>query len=458
MMKSILFIIPWKASLVGDADYVFAEYPERAPENVVSLATWLASKGVPVKIADMTRMLVEARGDVSAVLESLAAMCGDFRPDVVGLSFFTARFAAAAEIVSCLRAYYKTAPETAGTPLIIAGGVHPTLLPDVTYEYIDFDALMIGEGELSLLELLSGKPLDQIRGVCLKGQGKPVQADVVTDLDEIPFPDWSLVDKEFYSQPSRLISNVDLHRVMPVTFSRACMYRCNFCAHNSFLAARCHTPEYFVEMLHDVSRQCNVRHFLIQDSSVGSFKEKFKQVCRLLIEAGSPYRWWANLRVNQADEEFLTLMKDAGCSKVFFGFESGSQRMLDRMNKKITVEQCERAAEICHRIGLHFYSSYIVNYFGETEEDLQATEDLIRRTRPDSLAVNKFSPIPGSVDYDRIEETIRPMMTSIRAWTDLGMLLAPALFGDMEPERFEWWYRRLRDMKRIINSNEAHQE
>ena len=452
-MKSILFVIPWKASLVGDTEYVFSEYPERAPENVVGLASWLVAKGAPVRIADMTRMLVEARGDVAVALDMLSAICREFRPEVIGLSFFTARFAAAAEIVSHLRGYYGK-----DAPMIIAGGVHPTLLPDVTYDYVDFDALMIGEGELSLLDLLSGKPLEQIRGVYLKGLGTPGPAEVVMDLDELPFPDWSLVDKEFYSQPSRLISNVDLHRVMPVTFSRACMYRCNFCAHNSFLAARCHTPEYFVEMLHDVSRQCNVRHFLIQDSSVGSFKEKFKQVCRLLIESGSPYRWWANLRVNQADEEFLTLLKEAGCSKVFFGFESGSQRILDRMNKKITVEQCERAAEICHRIGLHFYSSYIVNYFGETEEDLEATEALIRRTMPDSLAVNKFSPIPGSVDYDRIEGDIRPMMTSLKAWTDLGMLLAPKLFGDMSPERFDYWYRRLRDMKRIINSNEAHQE
>lgn len=452
-MKSILFVIPWTWGLVGNADYDFADAPERAPENVVSLATYLKSQGARVAIADLTRELALCRGNVEECLSHLGEQCRLFNPDVIGLSFFTAHFEYAARIVGYLHSLYAGAE---CRPMIIAGGVHPTLLPKVTYEYIDFDALMVGEGEISLMQLLDGRPLHEIKGVFLPGQDKPEQADVLDDLDRLPFPDWNLVDKDFYSQPSHQISATQLHSVMPVTFGRGCRYRCNFCAHNSFLSARCHSPQYFVEMLDDVSRQCGVSTFIVQDSSVGSFKQQWAEVCRLLIDSGANYRWWANLRVNQADEEFLALMKKAGCIKLFFGFESGSSRILERMNKKITVEQCINVADMCHRLEIPFYSSYIINYFGETEDDLQATEELIMRTRPDSLAINRFSPIPGSVDYDSNEAAISPLLTDIHRWSILGMLAAPLLFGNMPAERFEYWNKRLKQLKYTINSHEGN--
>jgi len=406
------------------------------------LATYLKAQGANVEIADLNRTLAACKGNVEVCLKQLKQLCKKFNPDVIGLSFFTARFEFAADITSYLRSIF---PDR--SPLIIAGGVHPTLLPTITYEYINFDALVIGEGELPLMAILKDEPLKQIKGVFLPDQEKPVQADVIRDLDSLPFPDWNLVDKEFYAQPSYLISYTQLNRVMPVTFSRGCMYRCNFCAHNCFLSARCHSPEYFVEMMHYTSNQCDVNSFITQDSSIGNFKKEWSRVCELLISSGANYYWWANLRVNQIDEDFLSLMKQAGCSKIFFGFESGSQRILERMNKKITTEQCYYAAELCHKLDIPFYSSYIVNYFGEEEEDLRLTEEMIVRTHPTSLAINKFSPIPGSVDYDNNKELISPYLTSIQSWTDLGMLQSPRLFGNMSSDRFDYWYNRLRALK-----------
>lgn len=449
-MKSILFVIPWSALLVNNTEYDFTEAPERAPENLVNLATYLQINGCKVRIADMSCILISCNGSIPACLSRLGDICTEFQPDVIGLSFFTARFEFAANIVSYLYNFYKNLSR----PLFIAGGVHPTLLFQLTYDYIDFDALIIGEGEIPLLQLLQGTPLDKIKGIYLPNQRYITNADTISDLDELPFPNWDLIDKDFYTQPSHLISNARMDKVMPITFGRACMYRCNFCAHNSFLSARCHSPEYFIRMMQHVSMQCDVKSFLIQDSSIGNFKEQWKRVCKLLISVGSPYTWWANLRVNQVDEDFLVLMKDAGCVKLFFGFESGSQRILDSMNKHITVEQCINAASLCHKLDIRFYSSYIVNYFDETEEDLKATEQLIMITRPDSLAINKFSPIPGSVDYDKTKKKLEPLLTNMRSWTKLGMLLSPLLYGNMSEERFEWWYSYLKGLKKIINSNE----
>lgn len=448
-MKSILFVIPWAKKFVNNSNYVFADMPERAPENVVGLATYLRQNGVDVEIADMSYMLMLSQGDINKCLLMLWDACNRFSPDVIGLSFFTARFEYASTIVKYLRSRYQK-----DAPMIIAGGVHATLLPDVTFQYIDFDALMIGEGEMALLSLLQGKPLDAIDGVYLKGQVKKTRGSIVKNLDELPFPEWSLIDKDFYSQPCYFLSYSSLDKVMPITFSRGCMYRCNFCAHSSFLSARCHSAQYFVDMMEHTALQCGVDAFIVQDSSVGNFKSEWTKVCEMLIEKGSPYRWWANLRVNQVDEDFLRIMKKAGCQKIFFGFESGSPRILKRMNKRITVEQCKEAARLCHLIDISFYSSYIINYFGETEEDLRLTEELIRETRPTSLAINKFSPIPGSIDFDSHQELILPFMKDITCWSNLGKLIAPCLLGNMNSREFDRWQNHLLQLKIEINSNE----
>lgn len=448
-MKSILFVLPWAKKFVGNRNYCYAEEPERAPENIVGLASWLRSQGARVGIADMSHMLMLSSGDVEDCLERLWQLCLDFQPEVIGLSFFTARFGYAADIVRFLRSRYA-----ASAPLLIAGGVHPTLLPDVTFQYVDFDALMIGEGELSLKALLEGQPLDRIEGVYLRGQQRKTTGQIVAQLDDLPFPDWSFIDKEFYAQPCYFLSYSSLDKVMPITFSRGCRYRCNFCAHNSFLGRRCHSAHYFVNMMKHTAQQCGVSAFIVQDSTVGNFKSEWRMVCQLLKDDGSPYKWWANLRANQVDEEFLTIMKEAGCGKVFFGFESGSPRILKRMNKMETIDECRRAAALCHKVGMPFYTSYIINYFGEEEEDLKMTEQLIRETRPTSLAINKFSPIPGSVDFDSHADIIAPRMASVDDWTQLGMLHSKHIFSNMSSERFQYWQKRLLDLKREINSNE----
>lgn len=202
------------------------------------------------------------------------------------------------------------------------------------------------------------------------------------------------------------------------------------------------------------AQQCHVKTFIIQDSSIGNFKKEWSRVCQMLIERGTPYHWWANLRVNQVDEDFLILLKKAGCIKLFFGFESGSQRVLNRMNKRISVEQCKEAARLCHKVKLPFYASFIVNYFDEEESDLKLTEELIRQTRPTSLAINRFSPIPGSHDFDSHADVINPTLNSIDDWTMLGMLCSDLLFGNMPKEKFEYWYSKLKNLKMLINSHE----
>lgn len=451
-MKKILFIIPWTTYFIENKDATFADEPERAPEGVVGMATFLKSRGVPVRVVDLQSVLRRHYGDRQAALDILWNECMAFCPDIISFSFYTRRFENAADVYEWLtQKYDKTG---INHPPIISGGIHCTLLPEVTMQFIPFDALVIGEGELPLLELAKGTPIDSIKGFWKKGQTTKVAADVVENFDDMPFPDWSLIDKDFYSQPCHMISEGRLHRVMPISFSRSCRYNCNFCAHSCYFKLRHHSADYFIRKIDDQARQCHVTHFIMQDSNIGNFTDEWSRVCRMLIAKGRPYKWWANLRVNQCNEDYLRLLKDAGCIKLFFGFESGSQRILDRMNKRITVDQCRRAAEMCHKVGMPFYASFVVNYFGEEESDLEQTEKLILETHPTTVAVNKFAPNPGSKDFDMCRPELEHLLTDVHGWTRLGAWKSPRLYGNMSEDRFNYWFKRLLDLRKRININE----
>ena len=177
-MKKLLIVIPWTRYYVGNRDCPFASSPERAPEGVVGLATYLISKGADVRIADTLYMLRLNDGDTDATLTQLWETCADFKPDVIGFSFFTARFECAAQIFDDLRLRYAHS-DTSRQPMFIAGGVHPTLLPQVTLQYMPLDAGVVGEGELPLLDLLGGKHPREIKGIFLPGDVHVEKANVV---------------------------------------------------------------------------------------------------------------------------------------------------------------------------------------------------------------------------------------------------------------------------------------
>lgn len=450
-MKSILFVIPWTTYFLEHPDAPFSDEPERAPEGVVGLATYLKVHGVEVRVADLQSILRQKKTRQSA-LDTLYRMCSTFRPDIISFSFYTRRFENAIDVFDALSSWYASTDFP--KPFFTAGGIHCTLLPELTLQYIPFDALVIGEGEIPLLELCRGERAESIQGVWYKGMSQRTGAKVVENFDDMPFPDWNLIDKDFYSQPSHMISRGKLNKVMPLSFSRSCIYNCNFCAHSCFFKYRHHSPKYFIRKIHHQAELCGVTHFIMQDSNIGNSPEAWSEVCRLLIKQGSPYKWWANLRANQCTTDFVRLMKEAGCIKLFFGFESGSQRVLNRMNKQITVEQCIKAAEICHDVGMPFYASFVVNYFDEEESDLELTEKLILQTRPTTVAVNRFAPNPGSSDFYKALPELMPLLTDAHAWTRLGAWHSPRLYGNMTAERFDYWFGRLLKLRREINKHE----
>jgi radical SAM superfamily enzyme YgiQ (UPF0313 family) len=148
-------------------------------------------------------------------------------------------------------------------------------------------------------------------------------------------------------------------------------------------------------------------------------------------------KWFAQLRTNIVDEELLKIMKEAGCVQVEYGFESGSQRVLDLMNKKINVERNISAARITRKAGLRFQGNIIVGYPGEREEDFKKTMRFLWKSHPNTIGFNLFMPLPGTPSYQKLKEQNRPLPT----WDAIGdSETADFNYADMPPGKFAELY------------------
>ena len=170
-----------------------------------------------------------------------------------------------------------------------------------------------------------------------------------------------------------------------------------------------------------------------------SNKSRAIEIFSLFIEGGIHKKivWMAQISPKVAKPELLTMMKEAGCIHVEYGFESGSQRVLELMNKRTNVENNKKIARYTREIGLRFQGNFIVGYPGETEEDFKQTISFIRQTKPDSVSLNLFMPLPGTQIYKALKEKGELKHN----WDDIGNIEMPQInYADMPPSRFERLY------------------
>jgi radical SAM superfamily enzyme YgiQ (UPF0313 family) len=134
------------------------------------------------------------------------------------------------------------------------------------------------------------------------------------------------------------------------------------------------------------------------------------KLCRELIKnkINQRIKWKAQTRANGINKDILMLMKEAGCFMLGFGFESGSQRILDRMNKMVRVSECLEAARLTKKAGLELEAYFIYGYPDETKEEFLETLDVIKKMQPDFVGYGRLSPVPGSLEYDRLIKENRP--------------------------------------------------
>jgi len=367
------------------------------------LAGSLRAKGHSVNIICRDIFMLMNRRDYRKVDELTIKALKDFQPQLVGIGATTTL------INDAYRVARLSKGALPGIPVVV-GGPHASVLPSQTLEECaDIDMVVRGEGENTMLDLAAGSKLNEIDGITFRdGHKFYTNKDRVPieDLDVLPFPARDLLGMDFYLKSRGVFLGLDLREAHILTM-RGCPYRCSFCATLGVFkkGVRFHSVDYVVkEVRHLISDYRIEGLYFVEDCFLAN-RKRAEMLCKRLIAEGinKSIVWGTQIRADSVDEDILRLMKQAGCVQVEYGFESGSQRILEEMNKSTHLNDNLRAVRITQKVGMSLKANILVGFPGEREEDLLLTKKFLRDSKPDKVYIHRFAPMPGSRSFEELK-------------------------------------------------------
>ena len=361
--------------------------------GVLCLAAIARKYGVEVSIVESSACNLS--------IEEAGRQILKINPDVVGFSCTTTGIVASAELAR----YIKSANRNIIT---LIGGCHISAIPEETLkEFPEFDAGVIGEGEHTFISILQSiseyrKILPDIHGTAIrteKGIRINPARSLIENLDELPFPAWSLLPGFPYSfRPSP--ARIKRKPCASVVLTRGCPNRCTFCDRSVFgHRCRSYSPGYAVAMLKDLRYNYGVKEILIEDDTFIIVRGWVEEFCERLISEKIDITWSCLGRADRVTPGLLKTMHKAGCWHISYGIESGDEETLRRVNKNLTLEQIEQAVRYSHEAGMRVKGFFMVGFPGETPDTLEATRKFALSLALDEITVMHLTPFPGCELY-----------------------------------------------------------
>lgn len=326
----------------------------------------------------------------------LLRMVERFDPHLVGCTLWTTSFK---RELSVLRKIKKRVPDA----YTVVGGPHLDVYAAECMEsamFVDFG--VVGEGEETAVELFdairSGNAsFDGIRGIVYRSGTKPVFTGwrpPPKELDGLPFPDFSgLPMGKYYSE---------LERTAPYIYifsTRGCQYRCRYCFNSRGRTFRAHSVDYTIDYINFLKQRYGIREIGFWDETFTFNKQRTLEFCRRYTQEGIGLPYTVRTRVNHVDEEILRNLKESGCSRVHYGIESGSQEVLDRMNRKMTLVQARQAIALTKECGLPVATNFMIGYLDESRETYESTIRFAKELNPDHVNLFVTTVLPGTNLY-----------------------------------------------------------
>jgi anaerobic magnesium-protoporphyrin IX monomethyl ester cyclase len=360
--------------------------------GLLQLGSYLQAHNVEAAMTDLTF----ARS-ISPVQRDLRR----FAPHVMGVHTKTLTFARCVEITRAARA--------AGT-FSVAGGPDAATRPT---DYLDagFDSVVVGEGEVTLVEMAravaAGRDPAGIAGVVVRRGGRLVrgaQRPYLKELDSLPLPAWDLIDMERYLGDWEGRTG---ERRAAVLTSRGCPFDCSWCSKPTFgRNFRQQSPKRVVEELTELQRRYRVDYVRFCDDVFGISRAWIEELLDRMREADLRLQFECLARVDLLKPDLLHRLRAAGLARVYVGVESGSQKMLDLMNRGTRLAQVERTAAALRAEGIRQFWFLMLGYPGETLEDIEATLQLFRRFSPEEYSVSIAVPFPGTRFHEAVKERL----------------------------------------------------
>lgn len=359
--------------------------PPLPPADLMYLAAVAEKAGFEAKICDYSQ-----GGDYEADLK-------DFQPDYLVVNIATPTLEHDLDAV-------KKAKEICPNIITVAkGAAFLTLAEKIVGEHNELDFGILGEAEDTLKDILENKSKNDISGIYYKENGEVKftgKRPFIEDLDSLPFPARHLVDNNIYRRP-------DNNKVQAtIKVSRGCPFHCFFCLATPVSGAkvRRRSPENIVAEIRECVEKYNIKNFLFWSDIFNIDKDWTMKLCQAIIDSGLKITWSANTRADTADLEMAEMMYKSGCRLVSIGVESGSQYMLEKMGKKITLNDVRRTVKVFKKAKIRIYNYFVIGLPWETEETVEETIKFAIELNSDFISFYTATPLPGSRFYDYAAE------------------------------------------------------
>ncbi len=384
------------------------------PLSLIYIATPLIDQ-FDIHIIDQ-RVDKQWRHTLKKKLQSGTVIC-------TGISSMTGpQISGAIEAASLIRKVSPTVP-------ILLGGVHPSLTPEETIKSELVDIVVIGDGEETFKELVetlrNNGDKKRIKGIMYK-EGKSIVATPIRGQFPISMmdnPAYDLVDMEMYNFIPPWVGR----QTVPIITSRGCPMRCSYCYNTQFSQKNWSSlsPEQTVALINNLVRNYKIKDFSLLDDNFFVNLKRVRRICELIIDNDLDIAFHnVNCRVDtvaKMDDEFLELLVKAGFKQLFVGVESGSNRVLSRIKKDITVEQILTVNTKLKNASIKSFYSFMAGFPFETVADIHKTLILMNRLlteNPDTFVfkLQLFTPFPGTELFDYMRKLGMKFPTSLKGW------------------------------------------
>ena len=355
------------------------------PLNLCYIAAIVRKFGHSVDIIDMQ---VE-----SYTFPEIVKRVKEYSPDLLGFTITTYLFHPALEWISNIK-------KMTNVPVLV-GGFHMNLYPSETMTHPDIDFAIIGSREETLKDFLGSYDnydvYKDIEGLCYKKDGElfinHLKQKKHANLDTLPFPARDLLKKEPYGNFISKVKNFT-----PMLTGIGCPFRCKYCA-STMSECLLRSPKNVVDEIEECVNKYGIKEIDFYDQSFTINRKRTIEICKMITQRKIKIIWTIRTRTDLIDMELLKVMKEAGLSRIMYGIESGSQEILDRLNKMERLEDIERIVKQTHECGITVFGFFMLGCPGETRDTLRKTEHFALSLPFDEIQVTRFTLFPGTEFY-----------------------------------------------------------
>ena len=367
------------------------------PIGLMYVAAALEKAGFEVQMLD-NYLMKKPTSEIKQLITSL-------NPEIVGITCGSATYPRCVETAKAIK---QAKPDCK----IVVGGWHASYMPDSLLEHAEIDYVVMGEGERAITQLAtaiatrSETQAATIPGVACKRLGKNIKnpPQYIENLDEIPYPARHLLPLELYD---RTIEFLDAKPADVMSISRGCVFNCGFCETRKLWGNICRgfSPKRVIGEIQDLQSKYGTKGIYFINDNFTLRKKETAELCNLMVENKLDLEWVFDTRVDLVNNELLALMSKAGCKTIWFGVESASPKILQRIGRNTTPQQVETAFKLTKKNGIKVACSFMLGLPDETLADMEASLKFAKKLDPDWCQFNTFIAYPDSRLYNELLES-----------------------------------------------------